>query len=58
MPEETEPIAEESDTEHLEDLPDGAGCTEIWEHISETRDGGKEETDAGRESESPGRTGE
>ena len=21
--------------EHLRDLPDGAGCTEIWEHLSE-----------------------
>lgn len=24
--------------EHLEELPDGSGCTEIWEHISENRD--------------------
>ena len=23
------------DDEHLRDLPDGAGCTEIWEHLSE-----------------------
>ena len=23
------------DTAHLRDLPDGAGCTEIWEHLSE-----------------------
>lgn len=23
--------------EHLADLPDGSGCTEIWEHLSERR---------------------
>jgi len=39
-PTETEPEAgdDEDDTGHLENLPDGAGCTEIWEHISENRD--------------------
>jgi len=25
------------DDEHLQDLEDGAGCTEIWEHLSEKR---------------------
>ncbi|MGM0591400.1 MAG: hypothetical protein ACQETI_07190 [Halobacteriota archaeon] len=25
-------------TDHLDDLPDGAGCTEIWEHLSERRE--------------------
>lgn len=25
-------------TEHLKDLEDGSGCTEIWEHLSERRD--------------------
>ncbi len=25
------------DTEHLDDLEDGAGCTEIWEKLSERR---------------------
>lgn len=29
---------EDSSDEHLEDVPDGAGCTEIWEHLSETRE--------------------
>lgn len=24
--------------EHLEDVEDGCGCTEIWEHLSENRD--------------------
>jgi len=23
--------------EHLDDLADGSGCTEIWEHLSERR---------------------
>jgi hypothetical protein len=23
--------------DHLTELPDGAGCTEIWEHLSENR---------------------
>lgn len=23
--------------DHLDDLADGAGCTEIWEHLSENR---------------------
>lgn len=26
-----------NDDEHLEDLEDGAGCTEIWEKLSEHR---------------------
>jgi hypothetical protein len=29
--------AEKSRTEHLEDVEDGAGCTEIWAHLSERR---------------------
>lgn len=33
--EETEP---ERDGDHLDDVPEGAGCTEIWEHLSEERD--------------------
>ena len=24
--------------DHLDDLPEGAGCTEIWEHLSERRE--------------------
>ena len=30
------------DRTHLEDVPDGAGCVEIWEHLS----GEPEESDA------------
>jgi hypothetical protein len=26
------------DDDHLTSLDDGAGCTEIWEHLSEARD--------------------
>jgi len=29
---------EEEIREHLEDVDDGCGCTEIWEHLSEERD--------------------
>jgi hypothetical protein len=26
-------------TDHLDSVEDGCGCTEIWEHLSERRDG-------------------
>ncbi|KTG08804.1 hypothetical protein AUR64_13360 [Haloprofundus marisrubri] len=29
--------ADDVDDDHLSDLEDGAGCTEIWEHLSERR---------------------
>ena len=29
---------EEPATDHLDDVEDGCGCTEIWEHLSENRD--------------------
>ena len=29
---------EEIDTSHLDDVEDGCGCTEIWEHLSENRE--------------------
>ncbi len=28
----------EEDDAHLADIPDGAGCTEIWERLSDDRD--------------------
>ena len=28
----------ENETDHLSDVPDGSGCTEIWEHLSERRE--------------------
>ncbi|WP_247730656.1 hypothetical protein [Halovivax limisalsi] len=39
-----EMVADESDDEHFEELPDGAGCTEIWEHIAERRGRGDVES--------------
>lgn len=38
MTEEDERSAEHADDEHLADLPEGSGCTEIWEHLSRTRE--------------------
>lgn len=29
--------SEDESGDHLEDVPDGAGCTGIWEHLSEQR---------------------
>lgn len=34
----TESRDEQADTGHLDDLEAGAGCTEIWEHLSERRE--------------------
>ena len=31
------------DTSHLDDVADGCGCTEIWEHMSEERDSNDED---------------
>ncbi|MBB6646787.1 hypothetical protein H5V44_10900 [Halobellus sp. MBLA0160] len=28
---------EVDDAAHLDSLPDGAGCTEVWEYLSESR---------------------
>jgi len=48
MTENSELLKGSSDTEdaegddarnHLSDVDAGAGCTEIWEHLSENRDG-------------------
>ncbi|MDZ5811849.1 hypothetical protein U4E84_10905 [Halorubrum sp. AD140] len=30
--------APEDESTHLDDVEDGAGCTEIWEHLSERRE--------------------
>jgi hypothetical protein len=29
---------EEATTDHLDDVEDGCGCAEVWEHLSEQRD--------------------
>ncbi|WP_276273804.1 hypothetical protein [Haloarcula litorea] len=31
-------LDDEPATDHLDDVEDGCGCTEIWEHMSETRE--------------------
>ncbi|GAA0201965.1 hypothetical protein ACFFQF_02150 [Haladaptatus pallidirubidus] len=36
-------MSDRQETDHLEDVPDGSGCTEIWEHLSERRDADEEE---------------
>lgn len=36
---EAEAERDEDARNHLSDVEPGAGCTEIWEHLSETRDG-------------------
>lgn len=35
---ETDEQADEQIDEHLRELADGAGCTEIWEHLSKRRE--------------------
>ena len=29
---------DDNDATHLDSLPDGAGCAEVWEYLSESRD--------------------
>lgn len=28
----------DSDPDHLSDVPEGCGCVEVWEHLSEERE--------------------
>ena len=48
------------ETDHLADLSDGAGCAEVWEHLSAQRDGDSDadseesETSGGDADESDG----
>jgi len=37
-PEPVEEHAAERDDSHLDDIEEGAGCTEIWEHLAEQRE--------------------
>jgi hypothetical protein len=30
--------APREDDDHLEDVPDGCGCAEVWEHLSDRRE--------------------
>lgn len=36
---------EQVDTSHLDDVEDGCGCAEVWEHLSDSRDGAAEADD-------------
>ena len=36
----------DDDGAHLEDVPSGAGCTEIWEKLSEQREAEADDADA------------
>lgn len=36
---------EKRDDEHLADIEEGAGCTEIWEHLSEKREREREHSE-------------
>lgn len=38
---------DEVDTSHLEDVEEGCGCTEVWEHLSEARQRDREESQSG-----------
>ncbi|SEH64827.1 hypothetical protein SAMN05192561_12015 [Halopenitus malekzadehii] len=44
------------DAEHLEDVPAGAGCTEIWETLSERRADGEGRGDEPDETGKPDET--
>lgn len=31
-------VDDEVDSSHLEDIDDGSGCAEVWEHLSKARE--------------------
>ncbi|WP_459191241.1 hypothetical protein [Halosimplex sp. J119] len=35
---ESDERAQDVDTSHLDDVEDGCGCAEVWEHLSDERD--------------------
>ncbi|XVH32668.1 hypothetical protein ACNS7O_05640 [Haloferacaceae archaeon DSL9] len=42
-------MSNRDDSDHLSDLEDGAGCTEIWEHLSERREAARAADEAARD---------
>jgi len=36
----------DNDTDHLANLSDGAGCAEVWEHLSEQREDAAADADS------------
>jgi hypothetical protein len=41
-----------SDNDHLANLSDGAGCAEVWEHLSEQREADASDADSESDDES------
>jgi hypothetical protein len=37
-PQQADPRDPEPATDHLQDVDDGCGCAEVWEHLSDARD--------------------
>ncbi len=35
--------SQKHEDDHLQDVPDGAGCTEIWEHLADRRESENED---------------
>ncbi|MFB6171062.1 MAG: hypothetical protein ABEJ23_00910 [Haloarculaceae archaeon] len=42
MSEQTAGTEDAERDDHLDDVEDGCGCTEIWEHLSEQREAARE----------------
>ena len=40
-----DPEGDAADSDHVADVGDGAGCTEIWEHLSERREAEREKAE-------------
>ena len=40
-----DPEGDAADSDHVADVGDGAGCTEIWEHLSERREAERREAE-------------
>ena len=45
-----------SDNDHLANLSDGAGCAEVWEHLSEQREADTSDADSESDEESTAET--
>jgi hypothetical protein len=40
-----DPERDAADSDHLDDVEDGAGCAEIWERLSEQREAARDEAE-------------
>lgn len=43
MSEDSEETDASGEADHLAEVPDGCGCAEVWEHLSERRSEGSSE---------------